>query len=180
MEKQWAEDEKLEEILERRRMEGNSLQLEVMQEVPEVVVHERATKDQEVIRTQEKKRVKGWSTEEMKDKVNSLVEIDTEEMIKRRGLSQEEVNQCWKILAEQIEVLGKYKIEGSKREAFKGRGAPLEWRRDRSCKKYRIKQAERRLLGKNLRFVRRVQLAAAAKQARRSWRKNKRSSSSKD
>ena len=35
MEVQWAEDEKLEEILERRRREGNSLQAEVMQKVPE-------------------------------------------------------------------------------------------------------------------------------------------------
>ena len=38
---QWAEDEKMEKALERRRMEGNSLQAEVMQKVPELVVHER-------------------------------------------------------------------------------------------------------------------------------------------
>ena len=35
MEMQWVEDEKLEEIPERRRREGNSLQAEVMQKVPE-------------------------------------------------------------------------------------------------------------------------------------------------
>ena len=35
MEVQWEEDEKLEDILERRRMEGSSMQLEVMQKVPE-------------------------------------------------------------------------------------------------------------------------------------------------
>ena len=41
---QWDEEQQLEEILERRRMEGNSLQLEVMQKLPELVVHERMTK----------------------------------------------------------------------------------------------------------------------------------------
>ena len=62
------------------------------------------------------------------------------------------------------EVLNKYKVEDSKREAFKGRGAPLEWRRVRRCKKYRIKSGEK-ISGQELRFVQRVQLAAAAKQA---------------
>ena len=41
MEVQWAEDGKLEESLERRRMEGFSLQAEVVQKIPESVVHER-------------------------------------------------------------------------------------------------------------------------------------------
>ena len=41
MVRQWAEDEKLEDALERRRMEGNSLHADVMQKVPELVVHER-------------------------------------------------------------------------------------------------------------------------------------------
>ena len=36
----------------------------------------------------------------MRDKVNSHVEIDTEEMIKWRSLSQEEIDQCWKNLAD--------------------------------------------------------------------------------
>ena len=36
---QWDE----EEIFKRRRMEGSSLRLEVMQKVPELVVHERIT-----------------------------------------------------------------------------------------------------------------------------------------
>ena len=35
MGRQWDEDETLEELLERRRMEGSSLQVEVMQKVPE-------------------------------------------------------------------------------------------------------------------------------------------------
>ena len=40
----------------------------------------------------------------------------------------------------EAEVLDKYKIEDSKREAFVGRGAPLEWRRVRKSKKYRIRK----------------------------------------
>ena len=39
----------------------------------------------------------------------------------------------------------------AKREAFRGRGAPLEWRRVRKNKKYRIRKG-RRLLGKNFLF----------------------------
>ena len=46
--------------------------------------------------------MKGWSTEEMKDKANSLLKEDTEEIIKWRGMSQEEMDQCWKNLALQM------------------------------------------------------------------------------
>ena len=63
MEVLWDEDEKLEEILERRRMEGSSLQVEVMQQVPELVVNERMSQGEKV-------KVKGWSPQEMKDKAN--------------------------------------------------------------------------------------------------------------
>ena len=48
MDVQWAEDEKLEEILERRRMQGSSLQAEVTQKVPELVVHERMSQGKNV------------------------------------------------------------------------------------------------------------------------------------
>ena len=41
------EDEKLEEILKRRRMEGSSLQVEVWQHVPELVVHGRMSQGEE-------------------------------------------------------------------------------------------------------------------------------------
>ena len=84
MKVQWNEEQKLKETLERRRVE-------VMQKVPEFVVHERMTKGEEVKCTEEKKKVEGWSVEEVSaDMVFSLVEIDTEEMIKWRGLSQDE------------------------------------------------------------------------------------------
>ena len=38
---QWDEEQKLEKILARRRMERSSLQAEVIQKAPELVVHER-------------------------------------------------------------------------------------------------------------------------------------------
>ena len=98
MEVQRDEDHKLEEILGQRSMEGSTLQLDVMQKAPELAVHERMTKGEEVKCTKEKKQVKGCSTEEMRDKVNSHVEIDTEEMIEWRSLRQEEIDQCWKKL----------------------------------------------------------------------------------
>ena len=46
---------RLEEILERRRMEGSSLQAEVTQKVTELVVHERMSQGEEVTETKEKK-----------------------------------------------------------------------------------------------------------------------------
>ena len=56
---------------------------------------------------------------------------DTEEMKRWRSLNQSEMDLCWKKLVERMEgeVLDKYKVEESKRGAFKGRGDPLEWRR---------------------------------------------------
>ena len=102
MEVQWAEDEKLEEVLGRRRTNGSTLQAEVTQRVPELVVHERMSQGEKVKGAKEKK-VKGWSTEEMKDKANSFLEEDTEEMRTWRFLYQEEMNQCWKKLAEGTE-----------------------------------------------------------------------------
>ena len=52
------------------------------------------------------------------------------------------MDQRCKKLTEQIEdeILDKFKIEDSKREAFRGRGAPLEWRLVRKSKKYRIRK----------------------------------------
>ena len=58
MEVQWAEDEKLEEALERRRMEGNPSQAEVVRKVLELVVHERMSQGKKVKGTNEKQKVK--------------------------------------------------------------------------------------------------------------------------
>ena len=75
----------------------------------------------------EKKKVPGWSIEKMKKRPNIAVEEDTEEMRKWRDLSQGEMDLCWKKLAERMEeeVLDKYKVEESRRGAFRGRGAPF-------------------------------------------------------
>ena len=109
--------------MERRRMEGSSLKVEVMQKVPELVVHERMSQG------------KGSKREEERNV--ALVE-DTEEMRKWSGISQSEMDLCWKNLAEKMEeeVLDKCKLEESKREAFRGRGAPLEWTRVCKNKKF--------------------------------------------
>ena len=92
----------------------------------------------------EKKKVKGWSTEEMKEKPSSSFSLaeDTEEMKTWRGMSQEKMDQCWKRLAGKMteEVLNKCMVDDSKRGADRGSGFPLEWRRVRNSRKYRIRK----------------------------------------
>ena len=51
----------------------------------------------------EKKKVPGWSIEEMKERPNIAVEEDTEEMKRWRRLSQSEMDLCWKNLSERME-----------------------------------------------------------------------------
>ena len=63
---EWDEKQQLEDILERRRMEGSSEQLEVMQHVPELFVHERLSQGTGVKGIKEKKKLLGCSVEEMK------------------------------------------------------------------------------------------------------------------
>ena len=118
-EEQWEEEKKLEEILECRRMERSFLKVEICKKVPEFVVNGRMAQGVKVTGTKEKKKVKGWSTEEMKDKSNSRLDEDTEEMKEWRGLSQDEMEQLWKKLAGRMqeEVVDKYKVEDSKRGA---------------------------------------------------------------
>ena len=217
---QWDEEQKLEEMLERRRMEGNSLQLEVMQKAPELVVRERMSQGEEGKCTEEPKKMKIWSIEEMQGKPSSSLAVDTEEMRQWRGMSQEEMDQCWKNLAEE-EVLDKHKVEESKREESAqkqkyrirkwredilsrwvtgfcprdfaslgvgcGRPVPVQglpggasdsfidkvmecfcsffWNREAQKQEIQNKKVVRRLLGQNLRFVWRIQLAASAEQA---------------
>ena len=57
MEMHWA-DEKWEEILERRRAEGGSLQAEVLQKVLELVVRERISQGEKAKGTEEKIKMK--------------------------------------------------------------------------------------------------------------------------
>ena len=109
--------------------------------------------------------MKGWSTEEMKDKPNSDVEEDTEEMKKWRCMSQEEVDQCWKKSAEK---------KGRGSGQVKGRGQQkrgLQWQRIlfgmEACTKQqnRIRKWCEKTLDKKFRLVQRVQPAASAKYA---------------
>ena len=52
---QWDEEQKLEEILEQRGMDGCPAQFEVMRRVPEQVVHERMSQGKRVKGLKEKK-----------------------------------------------------------------------------------------------------------------------------
>ena len=64
---------------------GKSLQAEVTKKVLELEVHERMSQGEKTRGTKEKKNVKRWSTEEMKDKPSSSMEEDTGEMIQVEG-----------------------------------------------------------------------------------------------
>ena len=116
---QWEEEQLLEETVERSRMEGNSLKLDVLQQkVPELVVNERMQQDRRVKKTPKKRRqLPGRSTEEMKERPNVAVEEHTKEMKRWKSLNQSEVDLSRKKLAEKMEeeVLDKYKVEESKR-----------------------------------------------------------------
>ena len=64
----------------------------------------------------------------MKNKPSNSWEEDTEEMIGLRSMSQEEMDQCWRKLAEKIdeEVLDQYQVDDSRRGAHRGRGSLLD------------------------------------------------------
>ena len=123
-------------------MEGGSLQAEVIQKVLELVVHQRMSQDKKGKGVEEKKKVKRWSTEEMKNKPCDVRREDSEEMIAWKTMSQEEVDNCWKKLAEkrEEEVLDKYKVENSITGAYKGKDSLLEWRRVRRSRRHRIRK----------------------------------------
>ena len=53
---QWDEEQKLEEILEQRAMEGSHGPFEVMRRVPELVVHERTSQGNRVRKESKKRR----------------------------------------------------------------------------------------------------------------------------
>ena len=66
-------------------------------------MHERMSKGKGVKGRKEKKKVPGWSIEEMKEKPNIAVVEDTAEMRKWNCLSQSEMDRCWKNLAGRME-----------------------------------------------------------------------------
>ena len=94
MEMQWAEKEKLATSFEQKWMEGFSLKTEAIQKVHELMVHERVCQVIDVKGTKEKKKVKGWSTEEMNNHESSYVVEGTEEMAEWRSINQEEMDRC--------------------------------------------------------------------------------------
>ena len=73
----------MDDLIVRRRMEGSSSKLDVMQKVPELIVNKRMSQGKKRGKdTKEKKKVPGCSIEEMKERPNIAVEEDTEEMKK--------------------------------------------------------------------------------------------------
>ena len=67
-------------------------------------------------------------------------------MRKWRGLSQSEIDLCWKNLVERV---NKYKVEECRREAFRGRGALFGMEEGAQKQEIQNKKVGRRLLGKN-------------------------------
>ena len=151
MEVQWAEDEKFEETWDQRSMAGSTKQAEVMPKVPELVVHDRMSQGEEMRGTKAKKKVIGWSAEEMRDKPNSPLKEDTGEMMEWRHMSQEEMDQCWKKLAEEM--------EDSRREVDRGRGLLFGME---TCTK---EQEGEKIVEKESSFLRRIQRGVQATHA---------------
>ena len=114
---------KIAEVWKKVEMEGTSLKAETMPKVPELVVRERMTQGDEVRGTNEKKKVKGWSAEEINGKPCSSLVEDVEDMLEWRSMGQEA----------QWVVVGRI---------FSGKmkGSPLERGRVRRIKKYRIRK----------------------------------------
>ena len=110
--------------------------------------------------------------DKMKNKPRDDREEDTGEMIEWRSMSQEEMDQCWKMLAEKIEeeVLDKCKVDDSKGGVSSGRG----FLRMEACAKNQEVQntkVVRRLLGNNFRIAEGIRPAVFEKHARRFDRK---------
>ena len=144
-----------------RWIEGDSLKLEYMRKAPELVVHERMSQGDRERGLKEKKRVPGWSAEEMKEKPNNDI------LRKWRCFNQSEMDQCWRNLAEgtEEEVLNMYKVEERKKsfsevEVLFWNGGVV-----RKSKKYRIRKWREDCWARIFRTVQRIQLAASANQA---------------
>ena len=97
-------------------MEGSSLKLDVIQHVLELVVNERMSQGERVKNPEVKKKVPGWSIEEMRERTNfAEEEEDTEEMNRWRSLNQIEMGLWWKKLAERLEEEVQWTSTKSKR-----------------------------------------------------------------
>ena len=70
-------------------------------------------------------------------------ERGTEEMRKWRGYNQDEMDQCWKKLAEKEwkrRFCTSTRSKNSKREAYRARGLPAEMEARANSKEYRIRK----------------------------------------
>ena len=110
--------------------------------------------------------MKEWSTEEIKDKANSLSEVDR----RNESMDRYESGRDGSMLEEfgrkmEAEVLDKRKVEESKKRGFYRQRLPAGVEAGAQTQDIQNKKVVRKLMGKNLRPVQRVQLAAAAKQA---------------
>ena len=125
--------------MKEEKMEGSSFKLDAVKKFPELLVNERVPQGES---RKKRRKCHDSSIEDMKERPNIAVEEETEEMKRWRGLNQSEMDLCWKNLAERMEeeALDKFNVEESQKGAFKGRGNPLEWKRVRRSKKYRIRK----------------------------------------
>ena len=123
---QWEEEQHSDDLIERRRMEGSSLKVDVMQKVPELVVNKRMSQGEKRKDTKGKKKVPGWSIEEMKERPDIAVEENTDEMKRWRSLNQCEMDLCCKNLAEgwKRRSWTNTKSKKARKGVFKGRGNP--------------------------------------------------------
>ena len=96
----------------------------------------------------EKKKVPGWSIEEMKERPNIVVVEDTEEMQRWRRLDWSEMEPCWKNLAEKMEedVLDKYKVEEIKKGLQRQR-QPIGMEKSAKRQEIQNQKVVKRLLG---------------------------------
>ena len=91
MAEQVGEERHLEDTIELGECKGSSLKLDVIQKVPELVVNERMSQGERVKNPKVKKKVKGWSIGEMKERPNIAVEgrYGRDEMMEKRTQKQE-------------------------------------------------------------------------------------------
>ena len=133
----WAQVSKEEEKIKVRRSAGRNIKFEGVHNVLEQMVSQAQMKKKKSKREKEKKKVVGYSTERMKEYRSKREVKDSEEVVQPRSIHQEEVDHFGKELCGKIleEVLEKYKVEDTKKGAYKNRER-LEWRIFKRVHKY--------------------------------------------
>ena len=71
--------------------------MDVIRKVPEVVVSERMSHGEKVKDPKEKKKVPGWSIEEMKERPDMAVEENTDKIKRWRSLNESEIDYAGRI-----------------------------------------------------------------------------------